>query len=88
MSRLSADQINCDAFTRMLNLSSVWLSNCGMLIDPYLNEGLISDRNLLRLTAQGGATQMAQPQRGHQRKTERNKDVISMLSNVRIKTLF
>jgi hypothetical protein len=30
-----------------------------MLIDPYLNEGLIRDRNLLRLTAQGGATQMA-----------------------------
>ena len=60
-----------------------WLSNCGMLIDPYLNEGLIRDRNLLRPTAQ-----MAQPQRGHQRKTERNKDVISMLSNVRIKTLF
>jgi hypothetical protein len=54
-----------------------------MLIDPYLNEGLIRDRNLLRPTAQ-----MAQPQRGHQRKTERNKDVISMLSNVRIKTLF
>ena len=56
-----------------------------MLIDPYLNEGLIMDRILLRLTAQGAATQ---PQRGHQWKTERNKDVISMLSNVRIKTLF
>jgi len=65
-----------------------WLSNCGILIDPYLNEGLIRDRILLRLTAQGGATQMAQLLHGDQRKTERNKDVISMLSNVRIKTLF
>ena len=65
-----------------------WLSNCGILIDPYLNEGLIRDRILLRLTAQGGATQMTQLLHGDQRKTERNKDVISMLSNVRIKTLF
>jgi len=59
-----------------------------MLIYPYLNEGLMLDWILSKLTAQGVADQRAQPlhrrqAHGHKLKTERNKDVISMLSNVR-----
>ena len=65
------------------------LSNGGMLIIPYLSEGLILDWILFRLTAWGRATQMAQLLRHtDQRKPERNKDVIRMLSNARNKTSF